>query len=304
MPADPKIAAPLSQPSPHRRGAHAWWVAVCVVVAVGLAIALLAGFGWQLWTAILLVILLFCPLVLIWGVIESLRSAPLVAGPAPETHGVLIDWLAPVYDPMCRLVGAGMAMRRRTVALAGLRPGERVLDVGCGTGVLTRLAAEGVGPEGVAIGIDPGPTMIGIARFKAARTHSRASFELGIIEALAFVGNAFDVVLFSFVLHHLPADVKQAGLREIWRVLKPGGRLILVDFDPARPLARAVFALFRPIPGTAHVLKAAGDPVPLMREAGFADVAIAGSWRATATFWVARKPATVPKEASRPSGSS
>jgi ubiquinone/menaquinone biosynthesis C-methylase UbiE len=132
--------------------------------------------------------------------------------------------------------------------------------------------------------------MIGIARLKAARTHSRASFELGIIEALAFVDNAFDVVLSSFVLHHLPADVKRAGLREVWRVLRPGGRLILVDFDPARPLARAVFALFRLMPGNAHVLQSAGDPVPLLREAGFADVAIAGSWRATATFWVGRKP--------------
>jgi len=110
---------------------------------------------------------------------------------------------------------------------------------------------------------------------------------------LPFVNNAFDVVLSSFVLHHLPADVKRAGLREVWRVLKPGGRLMLVDFDPARPLARAVFALFRLMPASAHVLQAAGDPIPLLREAGFADVAIAGSWRAAATFWTGRKPPAV-----------
>ncbi len=302
MPADPKIADPPVRPATHRRGGRSWWVVACVVVAIGLAALIVARFGWQLWTAILLVILLFCPLLLIWGVIESSRRAPLVVGLLPQTRGVLIEWLAPVYDPMCRVVGAGLAMRRRTVALAGLRPGDRVLDVGCGTGVLTRLAAEMVGPEGVAIGIDPGLAMTGIARLKAARTLSRARFELGIIEALAFADDAFDVVLSSFVLHHLPADVKRAGLREVWRVLKPGGRFVLLDFDTARPIARAMIAMGRLVPAYAHVLRAAGNPVPLLREAGFADIAIAGGWRGTATFWVARKPAVVERTTASPPG--
>jgi ubiquinone/menaquinone biosynthesis C-methylase UbiE len=285
-----RVEPKTTRPGNHRRGARYWGPVVCAGVAIGLAVAILAGFGWQLWTAILSVILLSCPLVLLWGAIMSLRRTPLVVGPLPETRGVLIDWLAPVYDPMCRLMGAGMALRRHTVALVGLRPGNRVLDVGCGTGVLTRLAAEIVGPEGTAVGIDPGPAMIGVARLKAGRTHSRARFELGIIEALDFANDCFDVVLCSFVLHHLPAEVKRAGLREVWRVLKPGGRLMLVDFDPARPLARAIFTLFRMIPGWARVLQAAGDAVPLLREAGFTDVSIAGSWRATATLWMGRKP--------------
>jgi ubiquinone/menaquinone biosynthesis C-methylase UbiE len=262
---------------------------VCAALSVAVVIAVYVQFGWRPWTVVLAVILLFCPLVIVWGVVESLRRAPLVVGPVPETHGVLIEWLAPVYDPMCRVVGAGMALRRRTVALAGLSLGNRVLDVGCGTGVLTRLAAETVGPQGAAIGIDPGPTMIGIARHKAARIHSQARFELGIIEALDFADDSFDAVLCSFVFHHLPADLKRAGLREVRRVLNPGGRFLLVDFDTTRPLARAVFALFRLMPG-AEVLRAAGDPVPLLREAGFEEVAVAGSWRATATFWIARKP--------------
>ena len=293
MPANSKIAAPPSRPGTHRRRARWWWVAPCVVVAVGLAVAILARFGWQLWTAILVGILLLCPLVLIWGVVESLRRAPLVVGPMPETRGVLIDWLAPIYDPMCRVMGIGPAMRRRTLALAELQRGDRVLDVGCGTGVLTRRAAEAVGPEGMAVGIDPGPAMIGVARLKAARTVNRAQFELGVIEALAFGNDAFDVVLSSFVLHHLPADVKRAGLREVWRVLKPGGRFVLLDFDTARPIAGAMIALFRLVPAYSHVLRAAGDPAPLLSGAGFADIAAAGSWRGMATFWVARKPAAV-----------
>jgi ubiquinone/menaquinone biosynthesis C-methylase UbiE len=267
---------------------------VCLVAAIGLAAAILAWFGWATWTALLLIVLVFCPFTLVWGVIQSLRRTPLVVGPVPETRGVTIDWLAPVYDQMCLLMGLGLAMRCRTLALAELERGERVLDVGCGTGVLTRLAAEAVGPGGLAVGIDPGPTMIGVARLKATRTHSRATFELGVIERLAFVGDAFDVVLSSFMFHHLPADVKRAGLAEVWRVLKPSGRLVLVDFDTTRPIARLMFAIVRMVPTYARMLHAAGDPVPLLRAAGFVDVAVAGSWLGAATFWVARKPVVAP----------
>jgi ubiquinone/menaquinone biosynthesis C-methylase UbiE len=268
-------------------------IALCVslaIAAIGLATAILVRFDWAPWTAALLAILLLCPLALGWGVIESVRRTPLVVGPVPKTRGITIDWLVPVYDQMWWVMGLGLAMRRRTLAIAGLRRGERVLDVGCGTGVLTRLAADAVGPEGLVVGIDPGPAMIGVARLKAARTHSRATFELGVIERLTFGDGAFDVVLSSFMLHHLPADVKWAGLGEVWRVLKPGGRLVLVDFDPTRPIARLMFAIFRLVPTYARVLHDAGDPVLLLREASFVDLMVAGSWLGAATLWVARKP--------------
>ena len=221
----------------------------------------------------------------------STRDHP---GPAPETRGITIDWLAPVYDPMCWMMGLGRTMRRRTVALAAIKPGERVLDVGCGTGELTRLAAEAVGPEGLVVGIDPGPKMIAIARRKATRTGSRATFDLGVVERLAFGDGTFDVVLSSFVLHHLPADLKQAGLREVWRVLRSGGRLILVDFDTARTIARLMLSIFGLVPKYGRVLQAAGDPVPLLREADFVDVAAVDSWLGTATFWIGRKPVAAP----------
>ena len=287
-----------TQDRPARRGflATPAGIALCLFLAVAVAgiAAILARFGWATWTAVLVAVLLLCPLVLVWGVIQSLRRTPLLVRPVPETRGVTIDWLAPVYDQMCWVMGLGLAMRRRTLALAGLARGGRVLDVGCGTGVLTRLAAQAVGPEGIAVGIDPGPAMISVARLKAARTRSRATFELGVIERLGFGDGTFDVVLSSFMLHHLPADVKRAGLGEVWRVLKPGGRLVLVDFDPTRSIARLMFAIFRLVPTYARVLHAAGDPVPLLRAAGFVDVAAAGSWLGTATFWAARKALVAP----------
>lgn len=269
-----------------------WWVApLCFVAAVGLAAIILWRFGREYWTAALMALLLICPLSLVWGLVQSLRRNSLITGPAPETRGVTIDALAPVYDAMCWMMGMGPSFRRRTVALAQLRPGERVLDVGCGTGVLTRFAAEAVGTDGIAIGIDPGPAMISAAILEAARWRSRAAFALGVVERMEFADGRFDVVLSSFMLHHLPADLKRDGLAEMWRVLKPGGRLVLADVDPALAVARAMLAIMRLVPAYDRVHHVAGDPVPLLRAAGFADAARVGTWRAIAGFWLARKPA-------------
>jgi len=74
----------------------------------------------------------------------------------PKTRGMPLNWAAPVYDSYCSVVWLGRAFRKKTIELAGIRPGDKVLDVGCGTGVLTRFAAQAVGPSGKAIGIDPG----------------------------------------------------------------------------------------------------------------------------------------------------
>jgi SAM-dependent methyltransferase len=109
------------------------------------------------------------------------------------------------------------------------------------------------------------------------------------------------------MLHHMPADVKRSGLGEVWRVLEPGGRLVLVDFDPARPIARAMLAISGLVPTYARVLHAAGDPGSLLRAAGFVDVTAAGSWLGAATFWAARKPlvtATSVRPTNEPTGQS
>ncbi len=120
------------------------------------------------------------------------------------------------------------------VKMAPPEPGLAVLDVGCGTGTLL-IAAVKAEPAIVARGIDPAVEMVLRARRKAAAAGVEADFDVGVIEQLAFEDGTFDVVLSSLMLHHLPEPTRVAGLAEIRRVLKPGGRLVAVDFAGPGP---------------------------------------------------------------------
>src|SRR5262249_44357947 len=160
---------------------------------------------------------------------HSHRAAPHHAA-APETSGLLLD-LGWRYDLMVAAIdvltgGRLRALRRHTLDLAELRPGEAVLDVGCGTGTLALEARARVGDTGRVVGVDPAPRQIARARAKAARRGVPVDFELGVIEALPFPDASFDAALSTLMMHHLPDDLKRRGLAEVARVLRPGGRLV------------------------------------------------------------------------------
>ena len=154
------------------------------------------------------------------------------SGPqAVNTEGMVIHW-AWFYDLLVKIVSLGQErrIRQRIIAAARLEPGQRVLDVGCGTGTLAIAAAEAVGKEGRVQGIDPAKEMIARAQAKSARAGVTVEFQAGVIEALRFSDQSMDVVLSTLMFHHLPGELQPRALAEIRRVLAPGGRLVLVDF--------------------------------------------------------------------------
>src|SRR5262245_372193 len=168
------------------------------------------------------------------------------------------DWLLPFYDPFTRLVGTPAALRE-LVAQAELAPAQRVLDLGCGTGATTALAKR-TQPGIEIVGLDPDDKALARARRKAERARLAIGFVQGFGDALPFPDGRFDRVLSSFMLHHLEAAEKPAVLRELRRVLRPGGSLHVVDF--------------------ANLRGNAGDALPrLLREAGFREAAASGARR-------------------------
>jgi ubiquinone/menaquinone biosynthesis C-methylase UbiE len=167
------------------------------------------------------------------------------------------------------MLGRGGAMRERTIALARIVPGERVLEVGCGTGEIALRAKARAGPHGSVAGIDPSPEMIAVARQKAARANLDIDYRVASVEALPFADATFDVVISSLMMHHLPDDLKPRTLAEIRRVLKPGGRLLIVDFtEPKSRLVRLqpVWLIHRNLPSDVR------DLPGLLEAAGFTAV--------------------------------
>ncbi len=145
-----------------------------------------------------------------------------------ETAGVTIH-KASQYDIHTGLMGLGVngPNSRMIIEMAKIKPGDKVLDVGCGSGNLTLTAKRYAGASGSVHGIDASPEMIEVARKKAKRIASEAVFEVGLIEKIPYPDATFYVVISRLVIHHLPDDLKRRGFAEIFRVLKPGGLLFL-----------------------------------------------------------------------------
>jgi SAM-dependent methyltransferase len=172
----------------------------------------------------------------------------------------------------------GAPLAKDLVAAAALLPGERVLDVACGTGVVARLAAEHVGTDGTVTGVDINPGMLGAAR-TATPPDVAIEWQEANADALPFPDATFDVVLCQLGLQFFPD--KLAALREARRVLMPGGRLVLNVPGPAPPifdiLARGLARHVRPeVAGFVQQvfsLHDAAEVRDLLSGAGFVDVA-------------------------------
>ena len=180
-------------------------------------------------------------------------------------------WRLPFYDLMAKLMGADAA-RGPLVQQAACRPGDRVLEIGCGTGSLLLLLKQAQ-PAADVTGLDPDPAALHIARRKAARAGVDVRLDQGFADALPYDDGTLDRVLSSFMFHHLPREVKGKTLREVRRVLKPGGSFHMVDF--AGPASGHRGFLARHIHASQHLRdNDEARVLGMMRDAGLGDAQV------------------------------
>lgn len=174
------------------------------------------------------------------------------------------------YDVVTAVLFAGRRRRsfRTLAAISGARAGDRILDVGCGTGYFARMLSATVGADGAVVGIDASPEMIDHA-ISLTRSGANTSFDVASASALPFPDSSFDVVVSSLTMHHLaPADQLPA-IQEMRRVLRPGGTLLIAEFQA--PAGHGWKLLLGPTG-----LSSMGHAVPhvqgLVGTAGFAEI--------------------------------
>lgn len=178
--------------------------------------------------------------------------------------------LTRVFDPVLRLTMRDEGFKARLLDQAGIASGLRVLDLGCGTGTLARMAAER-GAE--VVGIDADATALGQARAKVGSLSVR--FVEGLTTSVELPPNSFDRVLSSLFFHHLPADAKRATMARAHGWLRPGGSIHIADWGRAsNALMRGLYYGIQALDGFATTEDNVRGLIPAMlQDAGFADVA-------------------------------
>ncbi len=162
-----------------------------------------------------------------------------------DGSGAMFDGIAPRYDLLNRLLSFGLDQRWRKLAIGALqlKPDSRMLDLATGTGDVAIAAAQSV-PTLTVIGVDPSEEMmvVGRRKLKALGLTPRVSLELGDAQALAFENSSFDGISIAFGIRNVPDRVQ--ALREMKRVLKPGGRLAILELSEPKAGILGLLAKF------------------------------------------------------------
>lgn len=201
----------------------------------------------------------------------------------PPMH---LNFLTPIYDIGCTLMGLGGRFRNAIINRLGIAGTEKVLDAGCGTGALL-MALKGRYPDIVAEGLDPDEIALEIAKKKSGRKGLDIKWHLGFMEKMPFDDGSFDIVVSTLALHHVNPEKKLPALMECRRVLRPSGRMVLVDVSPDDTglFGRAIYKVLSMFE---HLMKV-DQIMAMMKEAGFSEVRNMESYRNGVTFIEGRK---------------
>ena len=177
-------------------------------------------------------------------------------------------WLTPFYDMLAKPFGE--TFRRRLLQQANIQPGQHVLDLGCGTGLLAIQLKHSM-PEVQVTGLDGDEQVLAIARSAAEKAQVDIQLDHALSYDMPYPNDSFDAVLSSFVTHHLSGADKKRTFREVHRVLRPDGGFFILDFGPPfNILTRVQASVMKNFERTADNF--AGRILPMLTEAGFGSV--------------------------------
>lgn len=186
-------------------------------------------------------------------------------------------WLTRFYDPVVQTLLREQRFKQRLVEQAGLQPGHRVLDLGCGTATLSIMLKRSC-PEATVVGLDGDPEILRIAGQKVSAAGVEIELREGMAFAPPFASASFNRVVSSLVFHHLTTEDKRRTLAQVRALLRPGGELHLADWGKAQnPLMRFAFLGVQLLDGFQTTTdNVRGLLIPFMQEASFSSVAETG----------------------------
>ena len=224
----------------------------------------------------------------------TVRRVPTAQRGEDYIPALTYDRLTPLFDPLVRGFMRERRFKERLLEQARIEPGQRVLDLGCGTGTLAVWAKQAE-PGADVIGLDGDEEVLARGRRKAEEAGVDVRLDRGLSYDLPYEDESFDRVLSSLFFHHLKPDAKETTAREIVRVLRPGGELHVADFGPPADRVAWVGSQFlRRFDGLENTHDNVKGNLPRIFEAaGLTDARALGGLRVlfgTLTFYSARRP--------------
>lgn len=182
-------------------------------------------------------------------------------------------FLTPLYDAIVRITTRERRFKQALITQASLLPGQRVLDLACGTGTLS-VWAKRRQPGAEIVGLDGDPAVLSIAEAKSRAAGVAITFHHGLSHELPYPNAHFDRILTSLFFHHLLPEEKWRTAQDLLRVLKPGGELHVADWGkPANNVMRTLFLPVQWLDGFANTNdNLQGKLMPMFENCGFVNV--------------------------------
>lgn len=145
------------------------------------------------------------------------------------------NFLTPFYDFSCWILGLGPKFKQKILNSVEIRSGDKIADIACGTGVFLKVAKQKY-PHTNLIGLDPDEKALSIAKNRLEKAGLQVDLQKAFAEALPLEAESVDVCFTTLALHHMPDPIKKKAIKEMYRILKKGGKIVVTDFGKSNSI--------------------------------------------------------------------